>query len=65
MENKYAIILDEDLPLGLLANSSAVLALTLGKEVDGILGYDIEDGSGETHRGITNTVLPILKTKKE
>lgn len=64
MENKYAIILDEDLPLGLLANSSAVLALTLGKEVDGILGYDIEDGSGETHRGITNTVLPILKTKK-
>ncbi|MBP9691583.1 DUF2000 domain-containing protein [Candidatus Woesebacteria bacterium] len=50
--------------MGLLANASAVLALTLGKKVDGILGHDIRDGSGENHKGITNTVLPILKTEK-
>ncbi len=65
MENKCVIILDQDLPIWLLANSSAVLALTLGKNVDGILGRDIEDGSGEKHEGITNTVLPILKTEKD
>lgn len=64
MENKCVIVLDQDLPVGLLANSSAVLALTIGKEVEGILGHDIEDGSGEIHKGITNTVLPILKTEK-
>ena len=64
MDKKCVIVLDQDLPVWLLANSSAVLALTLGKTVDGILGHDIQDGSGETHRGITNTVLPILKTEK-
>lgn len=65
MKNKCVIILDQDLPIGLLTNTSAVLSLTLGKSVDGILGQDIEDGSGEKHKGITNTVLPILKTNKE
>lgn len=64
MDKKCVVVLDQDLPVGLLANSSAVLALTLGKTVDGILGHDIQDGSGETHKGITNTVLPILKTEK-
>lgn len=64
MDKKCVIVLDQDLPMGLLANASAVLALTLGKTVDGILGHDIEDGSGEMHKGITNTVLPILKTEK-
>ncbi len=65
MNNKCVIVLDQDLPIGLLANSSAVLALTLGKEIDGILGKDLKDGSGKIHKGITNTVLPILKTDKD
>lgn len=64
MDYKCVIVLDQDLPVGLLANSSAVLALTLGKMVEGILGPDIQDGSGTIHKGITNTVLPILKTEK-
>jgi len=66
MENKKCvIILNEELPTGLIANSSAVLALTLGKEIEGIIGNDIKDASGKTHKGITNTVLPILKTNKD
>ncbi|MEI7510778.1 MAG: DUF2000 domain-containing protein [Candidatus Peregrinibacteria bacterium] len=64
-DKKCVLILDEELPLGLIANASAVLALTLGKIVDGILGHDIQDKSGENHLGITNTVLPILKSNKE
>ena len=64
-DKKCVIILDEALPVGLLANASAVLALTLGKVVDGIIGEDIQDGSGGMHHGITNTVVPILKTNKE
>ncbi len=64
-DKKCVIVIDAALPLGLVANSSAVLALTLGKLVDGILGHDIQDKSGENHIGITNTVLPILKSDKE
>jgi len=64
-EKKCVIILDESLPVGLLANSAAVLSLTLGKEIGGIISRDIQDGSGELHRGITNTVIPILKAEKE
>ncbi len=63
-DQKCVIVLDQALPVGLLANSSAVLALTLGKSIEGVLGHDILDGSGKTHLGITNTVIPILKAEK-
>ena len=46
--------------MGLLANASAALSLTIGKEVE-----DIENASRQKHRGITNTFLPILKTDKK
>ena len=59
---KCVIILNENLPLGLLANASAVLAMTIGHKVDKIIGEDIKDASKQTHLGITNSVLPILKT---
>jgi hypothetical protein len=62
---KCVIILDENLPLGLQANASAVLGATIGKIVDGIIGDDIIDASNEIHQGITNTVMPILKTSKD
>ncbi|MDP7247857.1 MAG: DUF2000 domain-containing protein [Candidatus Peribacteraceae bacterium] len=65
MDKKCVIVLDQELPVGLLANSSAVLSLTLGEKIDGIIDRDINDGSGEKHEGITNTVIPILKTEKE
>lgn len=66
MDNKKCvIILDEELPIGMVANASAVLALTLGKLVDDIIGDDIKDASDKNHKGITNTVLPILKSDKK
>ena len=65
MDTKCTIVLDEALPVGLLVNASAVLALTIGKSVEGIIDRDITDASGSVHRGITNVVVPILKTNKE
>lgn len=62
---KCVIILDENLPVGLLANASAVLAMTIGKKVENIIGADIFDASDRIHQGITNMVLPILKTTKD
>ncbi len=64
-ETKCVLIIDSELPLGLLANTAAVLALTIGKRVEGLIGPDVVDGSGEIHTGITTIPLPILKSTKE
>lgn len=58
---KCVIVVRDDLPLGLAVNAASVLALTLGRDVDGLIGPDLKDRSGEVHRGITTTPLPILK----
>ncbi len=59
---KLAILVDKELPVGLLANSAAVLTLTLGRRLDQVIGPDVFDGSGERHIGITTVPLPILAT---
>jgi hypothetical protein len=38
------------------------LALTLGRQIDGILGPDVPDKSGAVHCGITTIPIPILRT---
>ncbi|MBA4538130.1 DUF2000 domain-containing protein [Bacillus aquiflavi] len=65
METKCVMVIDANLPTGLIANTTAVLALTLGKEIDGIIGPDVKDGSGHSHIGITTTPIPILKGNSE
>lgn len=64
-ETKCVLLIDSDLPLGLLANTAAVLALTIGKKVERIIGPDVVDGSGQLHTGITTIPLPILKSTQE
>jgi hypothetical protein len=70
MENKEqatkcVMIINSELPLGLVTNTAAVLALTLGKRIEGIIGADVFDGSGKCHVGITTTPIPILKGNKD
>ena len=62
---KVVIVIDANLPLGLIANTAAVLALTLGKRVEHILGPDVYDASGLLHVGITTVPIPILKGTAE
>ncbi len=61
---KCVILIDENLPLGLIANSASVLSLSLGKKVDGIIGNDLKDINNRTHIGITTIPIPILKSNK-
>lgn len=61
MEIKCVMVIDADLPTGLIANTAAVLALTLGKQIEGFIGPTVKDGSGNSHIGITTTPIPILK----
>ncbi|MCR6104995.1 DUF2000 domain-containing protein [Salipaludibacillus agaradhaerens] len=62
MENKCVLIIDSELPTGLIANTAAVLALTLGKKIDDIIGPEVFDGDKRPHEGITTMPLPILKS---
>ncbi|MGP7819621.1 DUF2000 domain-containing protein [Niallia sp. 01092] len=62
LQNKKCVmVIDSELPIGLIANTSAVLALTVGKKIEGLIGPAVVDGEGQLHEGITNTPIPILK----
>ena len=63
--NKCVMVLDADLPLGLLANTSAILGFTMGKLLPEMAGPDVIDKSGKQHLGIIAVPIPILKGDKE
>lgn len=57
---KVVIVLDEELPLGLLANAAAALAFSVSPSLPDCVGAAVSDLSGDRHPGITNIPLPIL-----
>jgi hypothetical protein len=61
---KITIVLDESLPRGLLANSAAVLSLTLINHYKEITGWDLKDSDGNLHKAITKIPIPILASNK-
>lgn len=64
-QEKCVMIIDEQLPIGLVANTAAILGVTLGKLYPEGIGEDIYDSTGNKHLGIVNFPIPILKTNKE
>jgi hypothetical protein len=62
---KVVMIIDKELPVGLIANTAAVLGASLGSMVDGLVGGDLRDADGYIHRGITTMNIPILGGTKE
>lgn len=62
---KCVMIINKQLPLGLIANTSAVLALSIGDKIKGIIGEDVTDKDGQIHRGITKVPIPLLKGDSE
>lgn len=62
---KCVIVLDESLPLGLIANTAAILGITFGQKMPQIVGDDITDKTGRTHLGIITFPVPILKANAE
>lgn len=61
---KCIMIVDPSLPTGLIANATAALGLSLGNHINGLIGPDILDGRGNTHKGITAIPIPILCADK-
>jgi hypothetical protein len=62
---KCVIVVDHSLPVGLLANASAVLAMSIGNKIQDIIGEDVLDRDGSLHRGITRLTVPVLKGDAE
>ena len=57
---RCAFVIDQALPRGLIANTAAILAMTLGKERPDLIGHAVRDADGNCHQGITTIVMPIL-----
>jgi hypothetical protein len=57
---KCVMVIDKNLPPGLMVNTAGLLGATLGRREEAIIGPDIHDASGGNHAGILNITLPIL-----
>ncbi len=64
-ETKCVMVIDEELPTGIMVNTAAILGITLGKLEPAFVGPDVTDGSGLTHKGIVTQPIPVLKGNKE
>ena len=58
---KCVMVIDESLPLGMIANTAAILGITLGKRMPEVVGADVTGQSGSKHLGIIEFPVPILR----
>lgn len=62
---KCVMVIDEHLPLGIIANTAAIMGITLGKKMPEVVGADVTDKTGNEHLGIIEFPVPILKGNAE
>ena len=62
---KCVMPIDDSLPLGLIANTAAIMGITLGQKMPEVVGVDVANRSGRTHLGIIEFPIPILKAPPE
>lgn len=62
---KCVMIIDENLPIGLITNTAAIMGITLGKYIPETIGKDVFDKNNKKHLGIIQFPVPILKGNKE
>lgn len=62
---KCVMVIDEHLPMGLIANTAAIMGITLGKKMPEVVGRDVTDKTGNEHLGIIEFPVPILKGNVE
>lgn len=58
---KCVIVIDENLPIGIVANTAAILGVTLGARVPEVVGVDVRDRMERNHMDIIELPVPILK----
>lgn len=61
---KCVMVIDYELPMGIVANTSAILGTTLGKHIPAQIGADVIDASGQAHLGIITIPVAMLRGDK-
>lgn len=61
---KCVIVVDKELPLGLIANTAAILGCSLGRYAEEVVGHAVTDKNNYVHKGIINTPVPILASTR-
>ena len=64
-DKKCVMVIDSSLPLGIIANTAAIMGITLGRERPDVVGADTTDRTGRRHPGIIAFPVPILKGSPE
>lgn len=64
-QEKCVMVIDAALPLGIVANTAGILGITLGRHIPERVGPDVTDRSGNTHLGIIQIPVPVLKADRE
>ncbi len=62
---KCVMVIDDSLPSGVIANTAAILGISLGKQRPEIVGADVTDRSGMGHPGIIAFPVTILRGTPE
>ena len=62
---KCVLVMDPDLPLGVIANTAAICGITLGRHLPEAVGPDVRDRDGRPHLGIIKFPVPVLKADRE
>lgn len=62
---KCVMVINESLPLGMIANTAAIMGITLGKNMPEIVGMNVTDRSGNEHLGIIEFPVPVLRGTPE
>ena len=62
---KCVMAIDSELPIGIIANTSAILGVTLGKHIPAQIGDNVVDASNQTHLGIITIPIAMLKGNKD
>jgi hypothetical protein len=60
-EQKCVMVIDQALPLGLIANTAAMLGISIGKLHPEMIGADVADATGYVHTGISTYPISMLK----
>lgn len=62
---KCVMVIDQELPIGMIANTAGIMGITIGKYMPEVVGQDVTDKSGSSHLGIIEFPVPVLKADRE
>lgn len=62
---KCVLVIDRNLGVGVTANVTAILAMSVGHRVPELVGKDIIDKDGTLHSGLSQLPIPVLGATSE